>query len=98
MKSTGDKVFSRLAEFGIGGVSKRLQTGLLVSLINLEQAKGDARQKSMDQALKAIADFQKLLTGDKSIQLIEANPFGVQIGLRSTLGAALTEMQRSLLA
>jgi hypothetical protein len=98
LKSTGDKVFSRLAEFGIGGVSKRLQTGLLVSLMNLEQAKGDARQKSMDQALKAIADFQKLLTGDKSIALIEANPFGVQISLRQTLGGALTEMQRSLLA
>ena len=28
---------------------------------------------------KAIADFQRLLTGDKSIELIEANPFGVQI-------------------
>ena len=98
LRGTRDPVFARLAEYGLGGVTKRLQTGLLVSLMNLEKARGEARQKSQDQALKAIAEFQTLLK-DPAIKHVDAkNPFGVQLSLQDTLGTALSEMQRSLSA
>jgi len=97
MKSTGDVVFARLAEYGLGGLTKRMQTGLLVSLMNMEKARGEARQKSLEQALKAIADFQTLLE-DKAIALVKVNRFKVPVDIAGTLGPALSSMEKSLTA
>jgi hypothetical protein len=97
LKGAADPAFLRIAERGVYGVSKGLQTGLLVALQELAQQTDpgvDAAQKLRLQ----VTEFRRFLATDPAIQLCDENPFEVAVELRSILGAALKQLDQQLSA
>jgi hypothetical protein len=78
-----------IADKGLNGFTRRLQVGLQVALMNYDSVQGDARAQAKSRVLALVAEWRQFLQGDRFIQLIERNPFGVSVTIRATLGAAL---------
>jgi hypothetical protein len=95
LRQEPDPRFHRIAEYGLNGITGRLQVGLHVALLEYEQSGGqDAKARS--KALNLVTSFRQFLTTDKMVPLCEENPFGVDVKLRDTLLPALDELEKSL--
>ncbi len=96
LRETQDPDFLRIANFGLNGITKRLQVGLHVALMEFDQAQGEARDKARAKAQAAVKDFRAFLKSDPMVAVVEDNPFGVPVTLRTTLGKALNAIHKSL--
>ena len=96
LRGTKNPDMRRIAEYGMNGITKRLQVGLQVALMNLDQAAGDARPKAADKVRQVVADYRKFLESDRLVPLLDKNPFGVKVAIRPTLGAVLTAIEKAV--
>jgi len=86
----------RIAEFGLNGVTGTRSVGLMTALREADAAGKDAQaRKKLADAVNAYRDF--LDTSDV-VDLIDENPFDVEIGLKATLGRALDTIARRIAA
>jgi hypothetical protein len=98
LRQTKEPKFLRIADLGMNGITKRLQVGLHVALMEFDQASGAARAKARGKAEALVADFQKFLQSNPEVQLVDENPFGVAVTIRESLGKALDGIAKSLAA
>ena len=91
-------LFHKIADQGLNGITGRLQVGLQVALMDLNGKSGDALTAAKDKARKAVTDFRGFLGSDPTLPLLESNPLGVTITLRSSLPRALDAIENSLAA
>ena len=95
-QETGDPDFDLIADKGLAAITKRMQVGLHVALMEFDRASGDGKAKAQAKAQKVVTDFQTFLGSDRMVKLAEENPFGVKVEIRSTLGAALDRLSKTL--
>jgi len=91
-----DPDLTRIAEFGLNGVTGRASVGLMVALREADAPGADARARK--KLADAVASYRSFLGGSPVVALIDANPFGVSVSLRTTLGGALDAIDRRLAA
>ena len=87
LRGFNDPDLTRIAEFGLNGITGRASVGLMVALREADARSADpgARKKLAD----AVASYRTFLEGSPAVALIDANPFDVSVSLRTTLGGAL---------
>jgi hypothetical protein len=98
LRQTKEPKFLRIADLGMNGITKRLQVGLHVALLEFDQGSGAARAKARSKAEALVADFQKFLQSNPEVQLVDENPFGVAVTIRASLGKALDGIAQALAA
>ncbi len=97
-QETGDADYSLIANKGLAGITKRLQVGLHVALLEFDRASGDARATARTKAHTVVKDFQTFLGTDGLVKLAENNPWNIKVEISATLGAALERLSKTLSA
>jgi hypothetical protein len=92
LRGTGVKLFEQIADQGLNAITGRLQVGLQAALMDV----GNGGSK--DKARAAVADFRSFLAADEVLPLLEQNPFGVKVTLRTELPRALDAIEKALAA
>jgi hypothetical protein len=85
-------VLKDVADKGLNGVTNRASVGMMAAM--LEAGSSPAAR---DKVTKAVADFRDFLAKPIAA-MIDENPFGVSVGLRSTMAAALDKIDAMLAA
>jgi hypothetical protein len=85
----------RIAEFGFHGVTAGLQVGVAAALIDCERSSW-TDPKINAKAAQAIVGVTRFLESNPMVALCDDNPFGVNVGLRTTLLPTLTEFAATL--
>lgn len=80
----------RIADRGLNGITDTRSVGMIAALME-----ADASPAASGRARKAVAAFRTFVDSDTAAA-IDENPFGVEVGLRRTLGAALDTIERQL--
>lgn len=84
-----------MADQGMNALTGRLKVGLQVALMELDQAPPDRCEAAARKVRTAAAAMQQFLDTDPVLPLLENNPFGVMLTLRSRLGTALSTIQQA---
>jgi hypothetical protein len=90
LRATGDQDLEQIAKFGLYGATEGESVQLMVALREADSGQADALKK----VVAAVHDYQAFLDGAVIVDLIEDNPFGVEVPLRKRLGAALSELEQ----
>jgi hypothetical protein len=96
MRGTRHRLLARIADQGLNALTKRLQVGLQVALMEVDSAAPEARPARAQAARGRIAEFRTFLQSDPSIPLLDQNPLGVPVTIRTRLTAALDEIETAL--
>ena len=90
LRETGDEDLEQIAKFGLYGATEGESVQLMVALREADSGAAGALKK----VVAAVQDYQAFLDGAVIVDLIEDNPFGVEVPLRKRLGAALSELEQ----
>ncbi len=88
LRGTRVPLFEKIADQGLNAITGRLQVGLQAALMD----------GSKDKARAAVADFRSFLATNALLPLLEQNPFGVKVTLRTELPRALDAIEKALAA
>ncbi len=97
LKQTGIPVLAEVAG-QIESVLENYRVGPIAALMEYDRANGPAKEKARAAALSAVVHYQKTLADDAHVKVADTNPFGVEVTVRTTFGAALAELQGQLAA
>jgi hypothetical protein len=89
LRATGDADLLRIAEYGLYGMTDGAGVGLMKALFNLQAAKPDTRDALYAAARAAAEAYRTAVFADEAVDLVDNNPFGVEVGIKSKLGPAL---------
>ncbi|MBW4090456.1 MAG: hypothetical protein HIU82_05015 [Proteobacteria bacterium] len=98
LRRSGDDTLEEIAEFGLNGVTGNHRVRLMAALMELGSGDPVAMRKSGPKALGIVRAFDSFLGASEAIEVCDANPFGVAVSIRTTLGAALQQMATALAA
>ncbi len=96
LRGFDDPDLDRIAEFGLNGITDKNSVGLMVALREADAPGADAHARA--KLAQAIQSYQSFLAENVIVKLIDANPFGVSIAVRATLGGALSALERRIAA
>jgi hypothetical protein len=96
LRATDDPDKLRIADFGLFGIGGGNAVRLIAALTEARGAAPDAQPRLLDRARKAAAAYHAALLADKTTALIDANPWGITVGLRGTLLQALAEIESAV--
>jgi hypothetical protein len=85
----GDDDLARIAEYGLYGMTDGGGVGLMKALLDLRSTRPDTRDPFLKAARDAAAAYKAALIEDPAVDLVDSNPFGIEVGIRAKLGAAL---------
>jgi hypothetical protein len=91
----GDDYLRTIAEFGLNGATNRQSVRLMAALRDADATPSEETRSNATDAVEAFRDF---LQAAPIVSLIEDNPFGIAVPLRSTLGKALDDIAHALAA
>ncbi|MEM1428538.1 MAG: hypothetical protein AAGG09_03670 [Pseudomonadota bacterium] len=92
LKGYDDPILSRIAEYGLNGITDGNQVALAKAMREFNAAPAGDRA-SQAKALAGQADaYRTFLETDPRIALCEQNPFNVSVPLNATLGRALSRI------
>ncbi len=98
LRSLEDADADQVAEFGLFGLTGGRETvGLMAALAEYDGAAPDGRAAATAGLRKAVASYRQVLDTNPMVELLDDNPFGVDVALQATLGGALRQIE-SLLA
>lgn len=89
MRKTDDVDMLRLADFGMYGMTDGQGVGLMKALFDLRGAAPDKQAAALDAARKAAVAYKAKIFEHRLIDLVDRNPFGIDVGIKAKLGAAL---------
>jgi len=89
MRKTADVDMIRVADYGMFGMTDGEGVGLMKALFELRAATPDKQPAALAAAGKAASAYKKKVFEHTLIDLVDRNPFGVEVGIRAKLGAAL---------
>jgi hypothetical protein len=95
LRGVNDPDFQQIAEYGLNGATTGQSTKLVVAL---REVSGDASPQNRAKLQSAVQALRDFLAGSPIVALLEDNPFGVTVPIRSKLGPALDEIQRAIAA
>lgn len=89
LRATGEPLGQQIADQGLSALTGRLRVGLQAALVDLESARPHQRAAAAGRARAAAQSMQRFLDTDPVLPLLESNPFGVMLTVRSRLTVAL---------
>jgi hypothetical protein len=89
MRGTQDEDLIRIADLGIYGMTDGKGVGLMKALMDLRGAAPEQRAASSRQARDAAAAYKAAVFKHVLVDLVDANPFGIPVGIKAKLGPAL---------
>jgi hypothetical protein len=89
LRETRDVDLVRIADYGLYGMTEGQGVGLMKALLDLKAASPDRREALAKDARAAAAAYKAAVFADKAVDLVDANPFGIEVGIRAKLGTAL---------
>ncbi len=89
MRATQDEDMIRIADLGMYGMTDGEGVGLMKALFELRGATGDKRATAAKAARDAAAAYKAAVFKHVLVDLVDANPYGVPVGIRAKLGPAL---------
>ncbi len=95
MRKYGDEGLNEIAD-QMGQTLSGYLTALNIALMNFDGANDANREQMGQRALEVVLDYQKRIAADPVITATDENPFGAQLTLRSTLGAAIARIVANL--
>jgi hypothetical protein len=96
LKNSGDDTLEEIAEFGMNGLTGNHRVPLMAKLLEIDQGGSAAIGTLGPAAIKLAEDFKAYLETDERVEVCDDNPFGVEVSIRSTLGAALGKLAAEL--
>jgi hypothetical protein len=99
LRDTGDPDLVRIADFGLFGISgggKGVNVALNKAMIEYAGSGTDKRPHAAQQLRKAVQQYRATLASNEAVRLVDNNPFGVNVAVATTLGAALEQIERAL--
>lgn len=93
---TDDPDLHRLADHGLFGIGAGENVKLTAALLDYQRAPPLGRTKPAKAVSASVGQYRALISS-RLVTAIDANPFGVQVGIRSTMAGALDRIQQSLL-
>jgi len=99
LRNTGDPDLVRIADYGLFGISnggKGINVALNKAMFEYVAAVGDRRAQAAAKLRKAAQDYRATLASNEAVKLVDNNPFGVDVAVLATLGAALDRIEASL--
>ena len=99
LRNTGDPDLVRIADFGLFGISnggKGINVALNKAMVEYAAAAGDRRAQAAAKLCKAAQEYRATLASNEAVKLVDNNPFGVDVAVLATLGAALDRIEASL--
>lgn len=94
-RGTGDPLAIEIADKGLNALTRRLQVGLQAALIGFDGAPPEQRGAAAARLRSATAEMKQFLDSDPVLPMLEANPCGVLVTIRSSLGTALRGVERA---
>ena len=89
----------KIAEFGMAGLSGGgIQTRMMTALFTHTATSGEDRTRAEKTLRGVIVEYRAFLSGNRLVELCDANPFGVAVNLRGGLGQALDRIEGTLAA
>jgi hypothetical protein len=95
LRESGDPDQAHIADYGLFGLDGGGAVKLIAALMDARNAPPDAAAKSLDTARKAAGAWRETVLSDRTTALIDENPFGVKVGLRTTLVQALAHIENA---
>jgi hypothetical protein len=95
LRKAGDAGLAQVAD-SVGTIMGRFKSGMTAALLELDKAGPADKAKARDRAAAILLAYQKHLATDRFIAGADANPFGVKVTIRETLGGALKAVQAEL--
>lgn len=92
LRATGDVDMLQIADYGLFGMTEGGGVGLLKALFDLRGAGPERREAALQAARQAAAKYRAAVLSDGIVDLVDANPFGVEVGIKSKLVAALDKI------
>ena len=89
MRGTEDEDMIRIAELGMYGMTDGAGVGLMKALMELRGASPDRRAALGKAARDAAVAYKAAVLGHVLVDLVDANPFGITVGLQTRLVSAL---------
>ncbi|TNJ46809.1 hypothetical protein [Phaeobacter sp. B1627] len=96
MRSRTHPLFQRVADAGFNGITGNRLVRLQAALMDMDTATEATRATALKNLRKARSDMLEFLKSDKLLPLLETNPLGVKVNVRSTLARALKSIDLSL--
>ncbi len=94
LRSFDDEQLNRIAEFGLFGLTEGGTTVRLIgAMLEYDSASGARRETAAARLGKAIEAYRGAMQGNRAMQLIDNNPFGVNVSLVATLDSALRQIE-----
>jgi hypothetical protein len=85
-----------IAEKGLNAITEDHRVKLQAAVLQIGAGNREAVNKSGAKTLASIQAFQALLDRSEKIAACDANPFGVPVAIRGTLGPALRQLAAAL--
>ncbi len=96
LRDTEDEDLIRIADLGLFGMTDGEGVGLMKALFEWRAASPEQRAARAKAAAAAAKAYKDKVFAHKLAGLVEANPFGVPVGLKSRLGPALDAIARAI--
>ncbi len=93
LKGLGHPALNRIAEFGLNGITDGNQVGMMKALAEFNASTGEARQTAARNLEQQAAAYQSFLNSNVMIELVEGNPFGIEVDIKGPMGAALAKIK-----
>lgn len=98
LAKSDDPNLTRIARFGLSGVTKGNNSALMAAILNFNGSSGAARAGSAQALGKEIDTYSEFLGSDPIVALCENNPFGHALAIRAPLIKALNTMKTMISA
>ncbi len=98
LRESGHPLLERISDQSLGAITKRLQVGLHVALVELDRANAAGRPKAEANVRRMMAEFDTFLGTNPVVPLLEQNPFGVKLAIASPLRGAMETIRQGLSA
>ena len=91
-----DPDLQRLATFDLNGTTSERSAALLTALSEVDGAAPDRQPDARAKARRLISEFSDYLKMDALTRVLDDNPLKEPVAIRETLGAALAEIDQTL--
>jgi hypothetical protein len=98
LRDTGHPLMIRVADQGLNALTKRLQVGMQVALMDYDGAAEPVRDKAARRVRAAMGEYRTFLRENAVLPMLQSNPLGIDIDISGTLGTALDRIEESLAA
>lgn len=95
LRATGDEDLVRIADYGMFGMTNGEGVGLIKTLMDLRGTTPDKQEALSKTVRDAATAYKSAVFKHVLVDLVDENPFGVDVGIKAKLGPALDTIARA---